>query len=1610
MRVVQFFILIGFIAIGALPVMADSWTQTDWSGGPGQNIWLDATKYQSDDGHVDATSSPGSVKIEGIPWYGANWSKRRPITITNSGSALSNYQVKVIITYDSDMQLDFDDIRFTNSDMTTELSYWCGSYVASDSAIFWVKVPSIPSGASTIYVYYGNPAASTASNGDATFEWFDDFSSNTSSEYDIGRHADDWMIGYAYYPYYSSANERVEYDTDDNNTGGWKPTSLSIQDFCAKVTMGVTGFYPNHTTNGILGRWQDNNTFYGIKTAGGSYGCIPGLIENSRSTEIACPGSNTYHPMDGTPFTLQLRVWGNNIKGIYNEGEADEVVLSTTDASIPGPGQIDIIVAQATGWFDDFIVRKYTEPEPTTSVGSEEAQGWTEAYLVSSVYDASTFNEGWDTMTWNDVGVQTIKFKVKTSNDSTMAGATDWSSCDYVMKDQDISSINSVTDGHRYIQYRVELSTLSLSETPVLNDVTINYTTSADSWTQTDWSGGSGQNAWSDTTKYQSDDGHVDVASSPGSVKLSGSSSSISEPSFETVNDWTYYENEWDFNGGRSADWSTDGTYSYKFWSTGSISRYTYCQISQLVNFTDLSTIYFDCKLWAEQNNVFEAYVLIDDAVVWQKAITTTTTEYLDESIDVNAYTSDHYLRFRIKNIYWNTSTFADQTNYFENIRTSPSGYNSSGTLTSSIYDADSSSKEWGTMTWGDAGVQTVKFKVRTSDDPNMSGANDWSSCDYVTKDQDISSINSVNDTERYIQYRTELSTTNSSETPILNSVAINYAYHPDIAVSPNSFAITLCADGTKDTTLVISNIKGPKLIWSLSESPSVDWLSENPISDTIYAGYQADVNIHFDVTGLSAGTYNDTLVITSNDPDEPTINIPVQVTVQAPPSDWGYKKLITIDHTKVKATLTDFPVLISLTDADLKDTDNGGPVQPDGDDIMFTLTNCTKLSHEIELYTGSTGKLVAWVKIPTLSHTTDIEIYMYYGNSTCESQQDVTGVWDSNFIMVQHLDETAGTHYDATANDNDGTPQGGVTQDTTGKIDGADDFDRNDDYVSVNNSSSLQLNTALTITAWIKGDSWDADMYVNVIARKGEGNPNNYQFAIDESKATLFLDDGDDGGIHGSTTLSTGIWYYVAATWNGSTTAIYLNGDPDGSSGTYRTSPIGTDTRALYIGGRSGITDLFDGLIDEVRISNSARSADWIKTSYNNQSNPATFMSFSNQTADITVSPDSFSLTSCLCDTKDTALVISNTGNWILSWDLLENPSVDWLSEDTTNGSTNPSAENSVSLHFDATSLSPGTYNDTLVITSNDPDESTVKVPVQLTVNAADISVSPDSFDLTIYVDSTKDTTLVISNVGNCDLIWSLVENPSVDWLSENPTSDSVNPSSQTNVMISFNATGLSPGIYNDTLVITSNDTDEPTINMPVKLTVISSGYDISGYVKYWTDSTPAGNVKMVLSGGASDTVLTDSMGYYIFSDLQSGLDYIVTPVKTDTSKDTTITAYDASLILNHAVELDTLDENQQKAADASGNGTVSPYDAGLILRYVVDKIVHFPAGDWAFTPDSINYISLSSNQSNQNYTTILYGDTSGNGSGSKGVTLRTRFLYGGAFEKQKSKRGGVR
>ena len=147
--------------------------------------------------HIDTGVADITISENSSSSWLSGWSYRKSHVINSATGAGTNYQVQIIVhkTTGSDsgsdvyvgtnVRDDFGDVRFTDNDGTTLLDYWMESYTSGTSAIFWVEVTdSLESSNQTIYVYYGKSDVTTTSNGTNTFPtWFDDFSTNTISNY-----------------------------------------------------------------------------------------------------------------------------------------------------------------------------------------------------------------------------------------------------------------------------------------------------------------------------------------------------------------------------------------------------------------------------------------------------------------------------------------------------------------------------------------------------------------------------------------------------------------------------------------------------------------------------------------------------------------------------------------------------------------------------------------------------------------------------------------------------------------------------------------------------------------------------------------------------------------------------------------------------------------------------------------------------------------------------------------------------------------------------------------------------------------------------------------------------------------------------------------------------------------------------------------------------------------------------------------------------------------------------------------------------------------------------------------------------------------------------------
>lgn len=331
----------------------------------------------------------------------------------------------------------------------------------------------------------------------------------------------------------------------------------------------------------------------------------------------------------------------------------------------------------------------------------------------------------------------------------------------------------------------------------------------------------------------------------------------------------------------------------------------------------------------------------------------------------------------------------------------------------------------------------------------------------------------------------------------------------------------------------------------------------------------------------------------------------------------FSYKRSITFDHTKVPNTdQSNFPALVYLSDATLKTVANGGHVQSaSGYDICFFSDSgmTSSLYWEMESYDASNGIMWAWVKIPTLSHTSDTVIYVGYGNAAISTfQSTAASAWDSNYKGVWHLGSvTGGGLNDSTSNGKNGTNHSSTA--TTGKISGGIAVSGSAQYVDV---GAIETGTgAFTLSCWVKVSAFPGTGVEAQLIGKGFDGTSEPYF-LDLVGTSLRCGSYAPGQTLWASDWSTGIWYYAVGVWSGSEFIVYSNGAQKNSNA--GTGPIPTSANSTYIGALdvNGVTGRYlNGAIDEVRISNSARTADWISTEYANQNSPGTFFTLGAET-----------------------------------------------------------------------------------------------------------------------------------------------------------------------------------------------------------------------------------------------------------------------------------------------------------------------------------------------------------------------------------------------------------
>ncbi len=332
--------------------------------------------------------------------------------------------------------------------------------------------------------------------------------------------------------------------------------------------------------------------------------------------------------------------------------------------------------------------------------------------------------------------------------------------------------------------------------------------------------------------------------------------------------------------------------------------------------------------------------------------------------------------------------------------------------------------------------------------------------------------------------------------------------------------------------------------------------------------------------------------------------------------TSWTTRRKITFNNSASTENLVNFPVLIQLSSSNI----DYSKTQNSGQDIRFVdpSNDNLALNHEIETWNES-GASYVWVNVPQIDagSTTDY-IWMYYNNASAPDGQNVSGVWNSAYQAVWHLNETvadegtaAGVYNDSTTNNNDGTQAG--PDDVASKIAKGQVFDGVADYINGGSAASLDNLTARTVSMWVKRTNTAADQ--TLIAKEPGGSPyvgwgvgmrrlggSNGPGKVRVSQGWSTSPNTGWAAWYGSTdVIDTNAWYHVAVSYDGTSATndpkIYVNGNAD--TVTEISTPSGTIANDPASNLSISSTDSASEILDEVRVSNVIRSGEWIEAEY---------------------------------------------------------------------------------------------------------------------------------------------------------------------------------------------------------------------------------------------------------------------------------------------------------------------------------------------------------------------------------------------------------------------------
>ena len=313
--------------------------------------------------------------------------------------------------------------------------------------------------------------------------------------------------------------------------------------------------------------------------------------------------------------------------------------------------------------------------------------------------------------------------------------------------------------------------------------------------------------------------------------------------------------------------------------------------------------------------------------------------------------------------------------------------------------------------------------------------------------------------------------------------------------------------------------------------------------------------------------------------------------------NDWKFRKEISFDLSPAAADVAgspqDVPVLVRLSLANFSYFND---TKPDGSDFrLLAADDKTPLKFHFEKYDPQSQMALLWVRVPQLTGGSKADkVYAYYGNPDAPNAADAPGTYDASQVLVLSLAETTGLPLDSTAYKNNASSSTAELTPASLIAGGAKFAGKQSITVPATASLRLLPNQGITASVWMRVEQ---PQNAVIFALSDQGKAIALDIVGSKLTARAALG-GAPVVVTQASDLTMSQWHHVALTAGGGKLTLYVDGIAAGSAAV-TLQEIGGD---FTIGAENGARFL-TGNIDEVEVSKTVRSPDWIKASAHSQS-----------------------------------------------------------------------------------------------------------------------------------------------------------------------------------------------------------------------------------------------------------------------------------------------------------------------------------------------------------------------------------------------------------------------